>query len=199
MTSFKKSSFSLIIALGLLGAACGDDEDKKDDGTNMDVDAGGDAGGESNQCVGGYAGFTLEEIATNIKDEAGACANEADIDGVCKLSPSDRAREVGLPCFLSVSGNQSLSDEEKAMMTGDCALNGKGTQEGLKTILEGMSDTCISCYVDAVICAAQKCIAPCGAGTAAECDACRDEQGCTSDFFTCSGLPSTSEITEAAK
>lgn len=204
MTSIKKTSLILMTALGLLGAACGDDDEKKDNGgNNGDVDAGnngGDSdanGATGDECVGGYTGFTKQEITDNIKDPEGACANEADIDGVCTQSPSDKAREVGLPCFLSVAGNQSLSDEEKAEQTGECALNGKGEQEGLKTILKGMSDGCISCYVGAVVCAAQKCAGPCGTGTPAECDTCRDDQGCTSGFFTCSGLPSDEELGDA--
>ncbi len=199
MTSFKKTSFMLMIALGLLGAACGDDDKKSTGKEDAGGDNGGentDAGGDSNMCISAYEGFTSDELTANIKD-AGACTGAADIEGVCKLAPSDKAATVGRACFLAFAGDKTLTDEEKAMMTGDCALNGKGNQVGLKDMLKTMSTGCLNCYIGAVVCAATKCISTC-VGGGVPCDECREKEGCTGGFFTCSGLPTGEEI-EAAK
>ncbi len=186
MTSFKKTSFMFVIALGLLGAACGED----DSGTDTDMDP---IDGDTGQCVGSYQGFTAQQITDNITNPMAACANPADIEGVCELDPATKAAEVGRACFIAYVGDDSLSDEEKAKKTGDCALNGVRTQPGLKDMLKTMSEDCLNCYIGTVVCAAQKCISTCVAG-GEPCDQCRQEEGCTPTFFACSGLPTGAEL-----
>lgn len=202
MTSlFKKTSIAFLMSMGLLSAACGDDSNSSGGG---EADAGGNGngngaedggnGGEADaavECKGGYAGFTEMQINENLKTPAGACGNAVDVAGVCAKDPSTQAREVGLACFLAFGANKP--DEIRS-----CTLDGTDSSDGLKKLLAPMSEDCLSCYVDSVLCAVQNCSSPCAADAAGEeCNDCRIEFKCTETFYTCSGLPTSDELAAA--
>ena len=50
----------------------------------------------------------------------------------------------------------------------------------------GVSEGCADCYVQNALCAKNNCLVPCLSDPVA-CEECRDENGCTSDFYTCAG------------
>jgi len=195
MTSLlKKTSIAMLMSLGLLGAACGDDSNSNGGG---ETDAGGNGNGNGAEdagkdagtgCIGGYAGFTAMDISDNLKMPAGACGNDVDVAGVCEKDPGTQARDLGLACFLAFGANKP--DEIRK-----CTLDGSESTDGLKKALAPMSEACLTCYVDSVLCAVANCSSPCAADAAGkECSDCRLEFKCTETFYTCSGLPSSDEL-----
>jgi hypothetical protein len=52
----------------------------------------------------------------------------------------------------------------------------------------GLSDECADCFVQNALCAKNNCLVECLTDPVA-CETCRDENGCTSAFYECSGLP----------
>lgn len=55
--------------------------------------------------------------------------------------------------------------------------------------LDPFSDACLECFLDSAACAREFCVSECLAGDTPQCDACREENGCTPEFYECAGLP----------
>lgn len=81
---------------------------------------------------------------------------------------------------------------EDVQVLADCVED--CTQDTISEITGGsvLSDDCIGCYGATVSCGAAECAVECVAdATAAICVNCRCDNGCTPNFETCSGIPST--------
>lgn len=81
-------------------------------------------------------------------------------------------------------------------VAGDCGLNNIAVADprtcATFCVQDGteLSSGCSSCYAATVACAITNCLAQCAADPGSEdCNTCRDENGCTSAFYACSGLP----------
>jgi len=167
-----------VVAALVLTMACGDDDDDGGDGTagTSGMNGGGDAGdpgtGGDVECTGTYTGMTADELAAETPD--GACAG--DTLAVCTNDISSIAGECGTDCFLAVE-----DPNEQLACTLEC-IEGDADPDP--------SQGCLGCYIAAVACARANCTDVCvGAAGSAECIDCRNENGCTTDFFVCSGLP----------
>lgn len=114
------------------------------------------------------ADATPDAVAT------GACTNTADqtIIGAASPDPAAVAETEGKNCFLS--GNAEDAAFRK------CTKDAVIAQTSL-------SDSCADCYAGSALCAKNNCLAEC-LGGGAPCTDCRTTNGCTPDFYTCSGL-----------
>jgi len=207
MISFK--NIALALALTLPFGACGDDSNNTPGGD--EADAGDDTdsnGADGRKCKASYESFTDKQIAANVKDPMGACASPADIDGICARvadnDPVNLAKIDGQTCFFAFNGNTSLSDEEKQTKIAACTLDGLKAKDaevvGLKAALPKMSEKCLTCYVNTILCAVQNCAGECGSDPSGQpCSDCRTAFKCTTDFYKCNGLPSTDELAKAVK
>lgn len=157
---FKLTPVLTVLAMTV---ACGDDEEGD----------GGDGTGDA-ECVGTYDGMTQAELEAEISSD-GACADDA--EAVCTNDVSGITGRFGASCFMT------NSDDPEAWL--DCTMDGV-----LGDVDPDPSDACMECYTDAVDCARVNCATICaGAPTSTECQDCRNDAGCTSAFFACSGLP----------
>lgn len=153
-------------SLFLLVAACGGDDD-----------GGGDAGGPE-MCVGSYASYNTETFA----DAAGtgACVNESDLLLTCVV---DMSSLVGTQGFLCYQQNTSATPQELAACTRQRVLDASQT-------VTDPTDNCLNCYLASVGCTLTNCQTQCAQGAShPDCVSCRATNNCTSNFFTCSGLP----------
>jgi hypothetical protein len=85
-------------------------------------------------------------------------------------------------------------------VAGDCGLNNIAAADprtcATFCVQSGteLSAGCSSCYAATVACAINNCLAQCAADPgSADCQTCRDANGCTAAFYACSGLPDPSE------
>lgn len=103
-------------------------------------------------------------------EQATTCQNSQD----CPFVVDGTARVAAQTC----GKEECLQSEDE-----DCA------QECITRDLD-MSDECATCYGAFVACTIEKCVLDCIADPdATVCSDCQEEQGCRSEFNTCSGLP----------
>jgi hypothetical protein len=165
------SATALVFAL-----ACGDDDGDTQTDDNGD-DGGGRGGGSGNEdpkCKGVYAAWTASELEAAAT--AGACEDDAAV--VCGRDLNFEAGLRGKACF------EENPDDSAALA--ECTL------EALKsTGASNPSDACLGCYIASLACVQERCLSDCLADpTAQVCIDCRAREGCTQEFFDCSGLPS---------
>lgn len=159
----------LLIAFtaSLFLVACGDDGD----------DGGTDAGG-TYMCVAPYASLNNEQFAAAAG--TGMCANASDLELACSVDMPTIVGVCGVSCYQA---NPSSTEEQLAACTGQCVLENPAT-------VTDPSQGCLGCYLQSVGCTLQNCLNECAGGsTTPGCVSCRADNGCTSAFYTCSGLP----------
>lgn len=215
----RRLPFALLIVLAV-GPGCDDDDDDDttiiDPSTGVDggldagalgdagaveedagVDAGGDAGldggaedagpidaGPSVACTGTYEGHTSAEVAAALSE--GACATGAQVVELCQVNPAAQAATAGQTCFLNGQSGDDLIE---------CVVEGGFGTDGVRDVAPSLNDACLACYADAVRCSAENCLLSCAQNpNGAACIACRDDAGCTSDFYDCSGLPAPEDL-----
>ena len=124
---------------------------------------------------------------------ANACMGTEDlarIQDTTKTNPSLIASACGTQVCLSLA---LTGDFAGAATCANTCMNDGNTEKDIEAA--GLSTGCTSCYVDAVLCAAQHCLAVCAAdGNAQPCVDCRGGDNdasvdCTGNFHACSGLP----------
>jgi hypothetical protein len=191
------------LAAGLLG--CGGDGDSDSTGANQTLDAdvssvnGRDAGSDAtiyelSGAVGPVKGTGTECTGTSDAREEGRCyghlcgTNSNSVKAaLAEDSPCATDPEVWLVCDGSgareatrCARNHALDDDPRA-----------GTRSCIRSneALSPFSSACVDCFLDAVDCARANCLSECLAGDSPVCDKCQEDQGCTSAFFACSGLP----------
>jgi hypothetical protein len=64
--------------------------------------------------------------------------------------------------------------------------------------LHGYSTECSQCFGMLTSCNVKKCFSECSAGRSPTCEACSKEQGCDSDFASCTGLGDISSAIQTA-
>ena len=58
------------------------------------------------------------------------------------------------------------------------------------TIKAKVPPACLSCFIDAAVCAGDNCLLQCLSGDSPTCDSCRKQNDCEQPVFSCGGLPS---------
>lgn len=127
-------------------------------------------------CAGYFCGVTLEQIEAEMPKD-NICGENA-VQGACdnKL-PTELAK-----CARSVkSANALASNDELRPKVRDCVFMNAELKE--KTPLP-----CMDCFLDAAICAGDKCLIDCLAGDSKGCDSCRAKNKCDAMVFSCAGL-----------
>jgi hypothetical protein len=194
MTYLKRLPLLLALIGSLAAAGCGDDEKKDDDGGDDmagdgdgDVDAGPPVGGTC-AADGTFVGHTAEEVfALAMMKTEGACRSMVDSYEACATNPSGLAGVAGRACLTAGAMPGPQFDE--------CVKNGEGDIKGIKDGAPRLSDACTTCYVDAVNCSRENCTLECIDPENVEgCATCREDNGCTSTFYTCSGFPTLEEL-----
>jgi hypothetical protein len=148
------------LCLGFAATACDDDGDNNTPDVVADV----------------VADATPDTTADTTPDTTagGPCTNAADKAIIDKddPSPSGIAQSEGTACFLG----GATEDAAFRTCTKDAVVAGSG-----------VSDACADCYAGSALCAKNNCLTEC-LGGGQPCVDCRTTNGCTSDFYTCSGL-----------
>jgi len=101
----------------------------------------------------------------------GACLSESDQATLAaeRDAITAKARECGLGCLNAV---------DKVACAVPCI-----------TAAHNISDGCAGCYAGIIVCTVDRCLTDCIADAASEaCIKCQEDQGCTPEFYTCSGL-----------
>lgn len=123
-----------------------------------DGDAGGESGRSNIECV----------AADGVSDAV--CVNDDD----CPFVEDGTFRQTAKDCLLSAC----LGNADQAGCTADCLVDELGA-----------SAECSACYGISGSCSADNCLEECAReGDAPECVECQAENGCTQEFFECSGL-----------
>ncbi len=199
MNSLKNTFVMLMIAAGLLGAGCEDDDKATDNGGNGGGnDAGGnggDGGGNGGvdltiSCLAGgiYDGVKAQQIFDKIT-EGGACATDVQVAQICEVNPSTAAAESGRACYSA--GLQEEEALKKCTVDGDPSANAAG----IRAAAPELTDACMYCFAGSVACSAQNCLGSClDPKRADECVKCREDNDCTPTFYACSGLPRLEEL-----
>lgn len=160
-----KSHLLIAFTASLFLLACGDDGDDTTPDASMAM------------CVGSYAALTPAQFSAAAT--TGMCANTADLDLACSVDLSTLVGTCGTNCYLQVGNDEPMLIACTANCVNEDPLTVTNPSQG-----------CLGCYIGSVACTLQNCIAECGGGASQPgCIACRAENNCTSDFFTCSGLP----------
>jgi hypothetical protein len=198
MNSLKKTFVMLMIAAGLVGAGCGDDDKDTDNGGNGGGnDAGGnggngDAGGSGGvdltiSCLTGgiYDGVKAEDIMAKVTEGA-ACATEVQVAQICEVNPSTEAGKSGSACAATAPADKLE----------ECTIEGDGASiKGLRSAAPDLSDPCLKCFSDSVACSAMNCLSEClGKPMDPGCTECRETKECTPKFYACAGLPRLEEL-----
>ncbi len=119
---------------------------------------GGESGRSNIECV----------AAAGVSDAV--CVNDDD----CLFVEDGTLRATAKDCLI----NACLNASDRAGCTADCIASELGT-----------TDECSACYGTSGACSADSCLAECiGDGDSPECVECQAENGCTQEFFDCSGL-----------
>ncbi len=207
MSALRKSTFIFSLMIALTGA-CGDDDDNNTPPVNRD--AGGDGDGDGDRDAGGDGDRTFE-----LTGDVGPVEGTAETAQCSETS--DTSDEGG--CYSFYCGTNSNSIKAGATSSAKCGTDGeiyyacegsttRKTSECARinalrpdphaaardcvreeSDLDVISDACLECYLDSADCARENCISECLEGNSAGCDACRQENGCTPNFYECAGLP----------
>ncbi len=151
---------------------------------------GGDGGGtgegactdEANQTTYGQLEYTSRR---NV--ESTGVASASDIGADCIFGPTTGpSNGCGAQAGVIIGGDISQPAlDALALCVEDCM------SETIVSITgsDDLSPECLGCYGESVVCGAAFCTAQCAADpTADQCIACRDTNGCLSEFDDCSGL-----------
>jgi len=166
--------YFMLVAVGtaavLSVVGCGSDSDG---GT---ANNGGGAGASSlTQCLGNNAEFTPDEFVAGTEDGKG-CSDLTDMQTVCAND---------MPLIVGTCGKNCLNMADEAMCVAACVQQ-KVTHDSYGPLSNG----CLTCYGEDVVCARDNCLVACGLNpTSAGCATCRLEKGCADAFYECSGLP----------
>jgi hypothetical protein len=163
------------------------------------TDAGGRDAGDGKYELTGEVGpvegtaVAAECTATSDAREEGGCyahycgTNSASLAAAHTGSTCGSTAEIWLIC-------DGLGIREAARCARTHALDAD-PREGTRTCmrqnaeLDPLSDACLDCFLDSAACARENCVAECLTGDTPQCDACREEKGCTPGFYECAGLP----------
>lgn len=118
----------------------------------------------------------------------GACLNDA--DGAILADESIDASAVAGDCALGTNGieDRCLGAEDPLACSTMCVARETG-----------LTEDCATCYGATVDCSIQNCIAECSADPSGDaCRTCQVEAGCTTEFYSCTGLTPPEDTTEAA-
>ena len=185
------NSFSLVLAAGIVAAACGGDDSG---GTSSTLDSGvahldsgaapdaGDAGAlpcsaatrpAGDKCGGSSCLQTLPDLTASVKPGA-KCGATVEVGAFCSLSAVDVVTACGYKAISLVG----MTDPYKASVKA-CAT---------PMVDPTFSPACLDCFVESASCTVDKCLSECAASTAnAACDNCRVAKGCVDSSYTCAG------------
>lgn len=192
------------IALSTSLVACGDDEEETtDSGSDAGVDSGadadpGDGSSTPDSSTGTDTGGTEDTSAPAPTD----CFDGSE-NGGQPLTVTEPTPPAGLTNACTNEADLAIIEGGTVVPTdvaGGCGLNNLGAGDAracaLHCVAQGteLSLECSSCYAATVACAIINCVGQCAADPgSAECQTCRDENGCTAEFYACSGLPEPTE------
>lgn len=123
-------------------------------------------------CASLYCGVSKTDILAELASGA-KCSSDKEVSLACEATTSAAVGKCARDSAFSL---------DPVSATRDCAR--KNTQ------LTGVSDACLECYVVSAKCGKDNCTSQCLSGDSPSCDKCRIANGCTTAFYTCSGLPS---------
>lgn len=182
-----------IFALGTLVAlaGCGDDSSTTDSGTVADTgvvtdSGGGTDGGDTDSGSPTDAGDTDTGTATDAGDTDTGTATDAGggtdtgtaASGDC-INPADNA----VAAATDIAADAEACGRESSCLGGrDCVIDCMRDDVGVTM-------ACAVCFGDVAQCTRSNCALRCINSSSAGCISCRADNGCTSAFETCSGLP----------
>lgn len=121
---------------------------------------------EDNGCIARFE--ECSGVPSNIED---ACTNTDDL-AIIMDEMVDQSAEA------ATCGQMSLAEENPVQASRECIVTATG-----------LSPLCSSCYAKTVGCSIENCVVECASDPdSAECATCQEDNGCISDFETCSGL-----------
>jgi hypothetical protein len=90
---------------------------------------------------------------------------------------------VGSCARMVKSANIAASNDTLRPLVQDCVYKDA-------TIKAKVPPACLSCFVNAAVCAGDNCLLQCLSGDSPACDNCRKQNNCEQPVFSCGGLPS---------
>jgi hypothetical protein len=127
-----------------------------------------------NMCGSYYCGVDESQISAELVSDS-LCGN---VKAVCE----GRLVDVVAGCARSkLIANLGMSFEAIRPKVQECVYKDAEFKELVPA-------TCLGCFLDAAVCAGNKCLAEC-LGDGPNCDACRQKNNCDQAVFTCAKLP----------
>jgi hypothetical protein len=102
----------------------------------------------------------------------GMCMNAEDGAILASMDVADATSTAATDCYLG----GATEDEAYVTCTSEALIDETGLTAG-----------CVDCFVQSALCAKNNCLVECLSDPVA-CETCREENGCTSSFYECSGL-----------
>jgi hypothetical protein len=194
------------IALSTSLVACGDDEEET-------TDSGSDAGADTDPGDGSSTPDTTDPTDGSTGTDTGGTEDtsapaptdcyDGGENGGQPLTVTQPTPPAGLTDACTNEADLAIIEGgtvDPTGVAGGCGLNNLGAGDAracaLHCVEQGteLSLECSSCYAATVACAIINCVGQCAADPgSAECQACRDDSGCTAEFYACSGLPEPTE------
>jgi len=183
MKSTMRTLFLMLALLGFVVAGCDDSNDPK---TTTDATSTTDA---TTTDATTTDATTAEDVTTTdvtttddvVEDVVvgDACTNAADLAIVSSQDVSGMATTCATSDCISFATSDPPDLPGMTTCTDDCVIAASGVSAG-----------CSTCYSGAVICGVVYCINDCvNNPNSQDCIDCRETNGCTPGFYTCSGLP----------
>lgn len=128
-------------------------------------------------CGGYFCGVDQATLAKAL-DPGGECTSDAAFvcDGRLVNKVGECARRI--KSQMVFASNDELRGPTQDCVYEDPEFNGK------------VPEQCLGCFLDAAICAGDKCLLQCLQGDSSMCDQCRLDNNCEQPVFPCTGLPS---------
>ncbi len=125
-------------------------------------------------CAGFYCGTNLDDVRAETATTA-ACGSDA---------------ELALICEGDISATVSRCTLMNALKTGEAFITSVKSCVQKDAAYDAFTESCLDCYAASALCAKEKCINVCASASDSEaCETCREEEGCTPQFYVCAGMP----------
>lgn len=173
-----------LFATSFAFTACGDDDKTTPDTTTPDTTTPDTTTPDTTTPDTTTPDTAAETTTPDTTAPTEQCLATADLDIICSgdKDPAAKAAACGQSATCIGLALQQKFDEFTTC-TSTCMLDAE--RPGFAF---AVSAGCTGCYVDSVRCTAEKCLSQCATNANSEaCVTCRNDNGCTSGFFTCSG------------
>lgn len=148
-----------------------------DDATDISADSMGDSGAMGDSEPAGAEDAAAPDAMSDAA-ASGACMNDSDLAQHSSQDIPEFVIATAKACYIS----GKFEDGDYT----DCIMELINDPDGIN-----LTPECTDCYTASAVCAKAFCDIECLGPNDEACEACREDNGCTPNFYECSGLTQT--------